>query len=300
MTFRAIELSEQTELHIHNGILDILHGEDHLLIPVSDISIIIASGANIRLSTNDLSVLAENDVLLMTVDRHYYPSSMTLSFVNNSRQSLTMKKQMSMTKRKRNNLWNQIISAKIRNQAKVLDYLQKQGFPEIYELASKVNRGDRDHIESQAAAKYFQYYYPGLNRRCEDPVNSCLNYGYAVIRSAVARSAAIHGFLLSDGIHHRNTFNPFNLVDDIMEPYRPMADLLAYNVVSSNVKLTKEQRKTLMSVLYMDCRIGDETTTVINAIDKTVSSIKAALFGEYEEILMPSLSPVRIKGGISE
>ena len=300
MTFRAVELSEKTELHILQGTLDILHEGQHLFIPVSDISVIIASGADIRLSSNDLSVLAQNDVLLMTVDHHYYPSSMTLSFVNNSRQSLTMKKQLAMTKRQRNDIWNQIISAKIRNQAKVLDCLKKPGFREIYELSLKVNRGDRDNTEGRAAAKYFQYYYPGLNRRCEDPINSCLNYGYAVIRSAVARSTAIHGFLLSEGIYHRNTSNAFNLVDDIMEPYRPMVDLLAHGIVTNNVKLTREQRKTLMSVLYMECLIDGETTTVINAIDKTVSSIKAYIFEEREVLSLPALLQVSIRGGINE
>lgn len=79
MRFRAVELNENTELHIHHGILDILHHEQHLYIPVSDISII-ASGANIRLSTNDLSVLADNDVLLMTIvddsgEDYLYPAS---------------------------------------------------------------------------------------------------------------------------------------------------------------------------------------------------------------------------------
>ncbi|MBR3151827.1 MAG: type II CRISPR-associated endonuclease Cas1 [Erysipelotrichaceae bacterium] len=300
MPFRTLEISSEAEIHIRSGNLEIVQPEAKLSVPIEDLSILIASGPNIRLSTQDISVLSEHDVLLLTINSHYEPSSMTLSFVSHSRQSDTMKKQLALNKRKRNELWNRIIIRKIENQAMVLKYLKKEGSEEIFRLREKVNRGDKDNIEAYAAGRYFQYYHPGLNRRNEDPVNSCLNYGYAVVRSAVARSAAKHGFLLSDVINHRNTFNPFNLVDDLMEPFRPMVDLLACSVVSDSIKLTREQRRSLMGVLYNECRIAQTNTTVIHAIDIMVSDIRAFILEEKEETALPELLPVRYLGGTVE
>lgn len=75
-------------------------------------------------------------------------------------------------------------------------------------------------MEALAAKMYFASYHEGLNRRVEDPVNSRLNYGYAVVRSAIARNLVAVGFHPTFGIHHDSQLNAFNLVDDLIEPYR--------------------------------------------------------------------------------
>ena len=85
MSFRILEISNPAELHIHHHQLEITENEDTYRIPVDDLDIVIAFGPEIRLSTNDLMLLAAKKVLLMTINHHYLPVSMTLSFVNNHR-----------------------------------------------------------------------------------------------------------------------------------------------------------------------------------------------------------------------
>lgn len=241
-------------------------------------SILVVQSANIRLSTMDISISAENNVLLLTIGKNYLPSSMTLSFQSNSRQSLTMIKQLSLPKRKINHLWNTIVQKKIQ----------------------KVNRVDIDNIETIAANKYFQYYYPGLNRRSDFPINSCLNYGYSIVRSSLARSLAMHGFLLSKGLHHHNQLNAFNLVDDLIEPFRPFIDYNAIQVVSNNIILTKEQRKHLLETLFMECRIDNQITTLQNAIDIYVIHFKNYVYGEVDKMVFPEILPLKIKAKVEE
>lgn len=107
--------------------------EDQIFfVPIHELSIIIAHGPNIRLSTNDISILAENHVILLTLNQKFLPSTMTLSFINNSRQSMTMEKQLLLSERKRNMIWDQIVSCKIYNQASVLEILGKKEADEIY------------------------------------------------------------------------------------------------------------------------------------------------------------------------
>ena len=42
----------------------------------------------------------------------------------------------------------------------------------------------------------------------------------------MARELAARGFAPALGIHHRGPYNAFNLADDMMEAWRPFADLL--------------------------------------------------------------------------
>ena len=60
----------------------------------------------------------------------------------------------------------------------------------------------------------------GLNRRHEDPVNSALNYGYAIIRSYIIKALISTGFHCALGINHHNEYNSFNLAGDLIEPWR--------------------------------------------------------------------------------
>ena len=55
----------------------------------------------------------------------------------------------------------------------------------------------------------------------------CLNYGYAVLRNAIIRAAIMAGFQPAFGIHHDNYLNAFDLADDLIEPWRPMVDVIA-------------------------------------------------------------------------
>ena len=71
----------------------------------------------------------------------------------------------------------------------------------------------------------------GYTRRNEDTRNAALNYAYAILRGYMARCLAVYGFLPWLGLHHDSELNQFNLADDLMEPFRPVADLyVAANV----------------------------------------------------------------------
>jgi CRISPR-associated protein Cas1 len=55
-------------------------------------------------------------------------------------------------------------------------------------------------------------------------VNGMLDYGYAIVRTAVLRSLAAHGFIAAIGIAHAAKAGSFALADDLMEPLRPWLD----------------------------------------------------------------------------
>lgn len=96
----------------------------------------------------------------------------------------------------------------------------------MQQLAQEVLSGDTGNREGIAAKMFFRNFYGCDFIRFEnDIINIALNYGYAVIRSSVARSLCAYGYNCALGIHHINEANPFNLADDLMEPLRPLADI---------------------------------------------------------------------------
>ena len=127
----------------------------------------------------------------MTLDDRYLPTAIVLPFEGHARQSKLMHAQINTTHEKYMELWIDIIKQKISNQSRALSIMGLDGAERI---AEHVDEENVDYCESLAAKEYFAYYHEGFNRRSEDPINSRLNYGYAVVRSAIARKLVATGF----------------------------------------------------------------------------------------------------------
>ncbi len=301
MGFRTLEISHAAEIHIKEGQLEVTTKEGLIRVPIEDLNQIIVHGANIRLSTMDLSILSQNKVTLMTLDDRYLPTAIVLPFEGHARQSKVMHAQVNTLSEKYLELWIQIIKRKISNQSRALSIMGLEGAEKIAEYRFAINKENVDYRESLAAKEYFSYYHEGFNRRSEDPLNSRLNYGYAIVRSAIARKLVSTGFHPTFGLHHDSQLNAFNLADDLIEPYRAMVDLVAHNNISSNVQLTRSERRELAHVLYNAYIIDGMKVNVISAIDIMVESLKRIILdGSTEEFKLPIIIPIESLEGITE
>jgi len=142
--------------------------------------------------------------------------AIVLPFEGHTRQSKLMHAQVNTDKEKYLELWMQIIERKISNQARTLSILGIKNAERIAAYVSKIDIDNVDVMEALATKEYFSYYHEGLNRRVGEPINSRLNYGYAIVRSAIARSLVSVGFHPTFGIHHDSQLNAFNLADDLI------------------------------------------------------------------------------------
>lgn len=301
MSFRSIEITRPSEIHMKNGQMHIEQEEGEVTIPLEDIAVITCIGANIRISTMAMIQLAENGVVFQCIDQKYMPKAILMPCESNSRQSLVMNRQIELSEDREKELWRQIIIAKIENQSRVLSILGLEGAEHIGAYSLQVIRGDENNKEAIAAKEYFEYYHPGLNRRTDDPINHCLNYGYAVLRSAIIRSAITSGFLMSRGLFHRNQFNAFNLADDFIEPWRAVVDLIAIGVVTDSNHLSKTQRYQLANVLHHACMIDGKKTTVLAGIETMIDSIRKYVIDDsVNAIKLPIVLPLEEIGLITE
>lgn len=151
-----------------------------------------------------------------------------------------------------------------------------------------------DVIEAGAAREYFGQLCPDMMRREESPMNSRLNYGYSVIRNSIIRAIVASGLLPSFGIHHQNLYNAYNLADDLIEPFRPCVDIVAFEMKGIDLQLTKKERKQLASVLQNAVITGGQKMSVLQAIDKVVGEYRSYVMEECDVINLPSVLPIEI------
>ena len=129
-----------------------------------------------------------------------------------------------------------------------------------------------------------------FNRRQDNSINGALNYGYSIIRGAIARSLTMYGFLPVLGIHHHNELNQFNLVDDLMEPYRSIVDYWVYHNVKVDQIIDSNLKVRLYDLLNYSIEIDRKQHKILNAIDITIRSLSSSFRSKnYKLIKLPSL-----------
>lgn len=287
MAFRTVVISNEAELHVQFGQLVAIQ-EQTVWIPLEDIGVLVLENPRVKVSTAALSLLTEHGVAVAVCDNKHMPTGLLLPHCRHSRQLAVTRQQLGQSLPQKKRLWQQLIFSKIENQAACLDALGLEGSKKLREYGKAVQSGDSSGMEAAAARLYFRKLIPDATRRSPDGPGASLDYGYAVLRAAVARALVGHGFYPAIGLHHDSQLNAFNLADDIIEPYRPFTDYLA--VERSADAEVREGRQTLVSVLQLPCLIQDKVHSVLTAIEATASSLARAMAEKDPAALaLPSL-----------
>lgn len=298
MAFRTLTIDSAAEVHVHGGQLTVQREIDEkpLHIDLDDIACIVLANLDITLSTGALNMISQHGITILGCGRNYMPTSIMLPFARNSRYSEIVDAQLSMSLPLQKRLWKTIVKQKIENQAEVLRLIGNPEYEKLKAIASEVRSGDPDNREAIAAKYYFPRLKSGYARNEVSPTSSILNYGYAVVRSTLARAVVSHGFITSVGLHHENARNEFNLVDDLIEPFRPIIDLqmLAIDLSEEDPEnLSRKARREMTSVLRNACMADDRKTSCLIAIEEyVVSFMRAVERRDVSELASISLLPI--------
>ncbi len=262
-------------------------------VPVEDIGFMVIENMQITLSLNLISELMNNNVAVVFCNAKHHPQSMLLNMEGNHQQTEIYRQQASASEPLKKKLWKQTVVAKIENQAKALDKIGLDSNP-LPNLAMNVKSGDIDNREGVAARFYWKKLFGKnfIRDRYGDWPNSLLNYGYIVLRAAVARALTGSGLLPSFGIFHSNRYNAFCLADDIMEPYRPFIDLLAWDIYQKYPELEvleKEIKAEMLEILSSDVGMKKQTRPLMVAITHTTASLAACFCGTKKQIEYPKI-----------
>lgn len=261
--------------------------------PIEDIGIIILDHQQITITQALLSKLIANNTVVITCDETHHPVGLMMNLDGHSLQSQKHQAQIEASVPLKKQLWQQTVEAKIANQASLL-LEQKVENKLLKTLAGSVKSGDSDNSEAQAAVYYWKHIFPEFlkfkRERYGPPPNNLLNYGYAILRAIVARGLVASGLIPTLGIHHRNQYNAYCLADDIMEPYRPFVDKSVCHIISMNGKfleMTPKMKKELLAIPSMDVLLDKQKSPLMNAVQRTTTSLVKCFEGKSRKILYP-------------
>jgi CRISPR-associated protein Cas1 len=260
--------------------------------PIEDIGFVILDHPQITITHAAIQYLQDNKAIILSCNKQHLPQGLMLPIEGHSLQSKRYKYQIEASQPLKKALWQQTIQYKIINQIEVLKRLERP-YRRLEVLQQRVKSGDSENAEGQAAAYYWKHYIDGFKRDPDgESPNNLLNYGYAILRTMVARSIVVTGLLPTLGIHHKNQYNAYCLADDLMEPARPFIDIIVHEI-HENKKLESfldiQDRKEVLKVMTADALFGKKKSPLMVGYGMTAASLADCFMGKKRKINYPLL-----------
>lgn len=264
--------------------------KDMFVLP-ADVAALVLHHHAVEMTSQVLRVLADSRSVLIVTDDKHHPSGYLTPMYGLPQAALRLQQQLALPAGVQARLWQTIVRARIKTEALNLRHFQLNGAVRLDRLQKEVELGDRAHAEGQAARHYWTYFFGANFRRdkrgAEDPLNICLNYGYAALRALVAREVAVASLVPMLGVGHANRDNPFNLVDDLMEPYRFVVERHIRRHESGLDEFTTEARMLILGFIKATVKLGDMNFRLPAAIRETVRSYCRILESSTGSLAVP-------------
>ncbi len=287
MTWRSVMISRPARLRREHFSLAIEQDET-AFVPFEDIAVIVLNHREITLTHPVLSACAEYGIGLYATGDNHQPSGVFLPFMQHSRSTRMWRLQQDVPRPLIKQTWAALIRRKIANQAACLRLCARDGMERLASYSRRVRSGDPDRLEGQAAAFYFTKLFDAHFDRMQPRWgNAALDYGYAVLRGAIARSLVAHGLHPSVGLFHSSEQNAFNLADDLIEPFRPLVDLhvIQHHPSEENDELTPRDKTALVGLLNVDVVMPRGVMSALSAIEQSVESLVRVLETGDDQLL---------------
>lgn len=293
---RIVEISNPSYLSYKDRALRIeRNGQQVARVQLEDLGLLVLDGHGIALTKSLLAACAEYKIAVVICGEKHLPTGLMLPVEAHHRHSQILREQIQAPDEIKRKVWQSVVQAKIRNQSRVLKALTGAD-TQVGRLAPFVRPGDPDNVEAKAAGRYFECLFDEefIRAREEQGINSMLNYGYALMRAAVARAICITGMHPALGIHHRNQFNAYALADDLMEPLRPFVDAVVWKFVRENGEpedLTPPVKAALLGCLTLRAIWHRRRYPILTAIGHYVTRCRDVLLGKEESLPCVSWTP---------
>lgn len=252
-------------------------------IPLDNILSLILSADNTVISKNIVNAVIEQGGNIIFCDKKYLPSTIAVPYTGHWLTSHRIKQQIDCSRPLQKNLWKSIVQHKILNQASVLEYFfpDNKNIERLKILAKDTLSDDARNHEGMAAALYFKSLFGKkfVRNRLNPDINILLNYAYTILRAMVARAVSGNGLLPYLGLKHCGKTNSLPLVDDLIEPFRAIADKLVFDEVNKiintdNIELNAEIKRNLAKLTALVVDTVDRLQRTFNEFPMLLELVK--------------------------
>ncbi|MDP3211938.1 type II CRISPR-associated endonuclease Cas1 [Methylotenera sp.] len=290
---RILLIENPASLSVDLGRLRIRRdGFDDAFVLPRDIAVLCLHHHTIQISVQTLRVLAQASVSVMVTDEIHHPCAWLLPQVGNGDLVRRLRQQMVLDgSALKGDLWKTLVQARLNTQAVNLRVLNRKGALRLERLANEVQYADKTKCEGQGAKHYWAYLFEDRFKRekqgAEDPINTRLNFGYAVLRSMITRSLVMAGLNPALGLGHSNMENPFNLADDFIEAYRFVVERY---VAKSEIleEFDGIARKQILGFVEQEVKLKEAGYRLPAAINESIASFVRVLDGRAKELTLPT------------
>ncbi len=294
MIGRIVEVADdRRHLFLHRGFMVVQEtaGDRKELgqIPLDDIASVIANAHGLSYTNNLLVALAERGAPFVLCAANHNAVGMLLPIEGNFEQSHRIEAQIAAPQPLHKRQWAAIVRSKLEQQAAALEAAGAPTAP-LTALAAKVRSGDPDNLEAQGARRYWTLLFGNDFRRDQNAsgTNALLNYGYTVLRATTARAVIAAGLHPSIGLHHSHDNNAMRLVDDVMEPFRPVIDLKVWQLRRNGQDhVNPDTKRALVRTLYDDMQSEAGATPVMVCVQRLAVSLAQVYLGQRDKLDLP-------------
>jgi len=294
MIGRIVEVADdRRHLFMHRGFMVVQDTEGQRKelgqVPLDDIAAVIANAHGVSYTNNLLVALAERGAPFVLCAANHNAVGMLLPIEGNFEQAKRIEAQIAASQPTHKRMWAAVVRAKLEQQAAALEAAGAPTAP-LTALVRKVKSGDPENVEAQGARRYWTLLFGDEFRRDQQGGgrNALLNYGYTVLRACMARSIIAAGLHPSIGLHHSNDNNAMRLVDDLMEPFRPMVDLKVWQLCrNAETEVTPDSKRALVRTLYDDMQTSMGATPVSVCMQRLATSLAQVYLGERDKLDLP-------------
>lgn len=292
MTERIVEIAAApASLSVRTGNLVIeSEGGGSAMVPLVDLGCVMIAHPRVALTHGVVRQVAEAGAMIVACDEKFMPIAMLLPLQSHHLQTERLASQLRARLPLRKRLWQQIVCAKIRSQARTLTEIRGQDFG-LAAAVSRVRSGDTTNVEAEMARRYWSVLFAArfVRDRDQPGVNAQLNYGYAVLRAQIARAICASGLHPSVGLHHHNRYNAFCLADDLMEPFRPVVDRIVAmraDVCGMDSELDREAKEALIDAVTGRVTLDGESRTMWDVALRLTTSLHQVFAGERRDLVV--------------
>ena len=224
MSWRIVEITKRAKLDCKLNYL-VIRSDETVKIHLSEIYMLLVESTAVSLTAALLCELNKRKIKVIFCDEKRSPDTQLIPYYGSHDTSDKVRRQIAWSADLKCAAWTEIVTEKIRQQATLLEELQKPESEMLRGYIEQIEFNDTTNREGHAAKVYFNSLFGKAFTRNDDcPINKCLNYGYGLLLSTFNREIAAMGYITQIGLFHDNQFNFYNLSSDLMEPFRPLVD----------------------------------------------------------------------------